>query len=343
MKLKLPKTIYKFLKLILITLFSATIVFYLLCYISERLNPPSGNIKYGVTFSPLASKALRQNWQDVYTQILDDLNVKILRIPSYWTDVEPESGKYDFSEVDFMVGEAGKRGAKVVLSVGMRQPRWPECHIPDWAKKLTKDKFQDKTKQLIEKTINRYKDNPAVESFQVENEPLFPIWAVYCNNPDPAFFKSEAVLARSLTDKKIMTSASGEWDVWIPQMQVTDVLGISLYRRVHNKYTGYFYYPLIPGFYSLKSNFSRWFAPGNQKTIITELQAEPWFGDYNPLEMTTKEQRELFTMQMFKDNVGFAERTSFDEIYLWGVEWWYLMKQKGDSEYWEYAKQLIAN
>lgn len=342
MKLKLPKNkILKYLVRFLAIILVAVSVFYLSSFVSEKLNPPSAAVNYGVTFSPLASESLGQDWKEVYVNILDDLKVRKLRIPSYWTNIEPSEGQFDYTQTDFMIDEAGKRNARIILAVGIRQPRWPECHLPEWVNGLGKNKKQEKIKEFITKVIDRYKNNPAVVAFQVENEPLFPIWAVYCDSPNPEFFTSEVSLARSLTNKTIMTSASGEWDIWIPQMQVTDALGISLYRRVYNPYTGYFYYPLIPGFYSLKSSFSRLFAPGNKRTIITELQAEPWFGDYNPVTMPAVLQKDLFTIRMFEDNVEYARRTSFDEIYLWGVEWWYLMKQKGDSEYWDYAKTLI--
>lgn len=342
MKLKLPKNkILRYFVYFLTPILTLVSLFYFFSFVSEKLNPPASSINYGVTFSPLASESLGQNWKEVYTDILDDLKVRKLRIPSYWTSIESQEGQYDYSQTDYMVEEAAKRNARIILAVGMRQPRWPECHLPEWVNKLEKGKKQEKIKEFITKVIERYKDNSAVVAFQVENEPLFPIWAVYCDSPNPEFFKSEVSLARSLTSKTIMTSASGEWDIWIPQMQVTDELGISLYRRVHNPYTGYFYYPLIPGFYSLKSNFSRLFAPGNKKTVITELQAEPWFGDYDPVTMPAVLQKDLFTIGMFEDNVEYARKTSFDEIYLWGVEWWHLMKQKGDSEYWDYAKTLI--
>ena len=35
------------------------------------------------------------------------------------------------------------------------------------------------------------------------------------------------------------------------------------------------------------------------------------------------------------------KKSGFDEIYLWGVEWWWWLGQKtGDWSYWEYGKQM---
>jgi hypothetical protein len=49
----------------------------------------------------------------------------------------------------------------------------------------------------------------------------------------------------------------------------------------------------------------------------------------------------IFSARDFKKYVNFAQKTGFDEVYLWGVEWWYFMKEKGYPEYLEYAKNLF--
>ena len=42
-----------------------------------------------------------------------------------------------------------------------------------------------------------------------------------------------------------------------------------------------------------------------------------------------------------KETVEFANETGFDEIYLWGAEWWYFMKEQGQPQYWDYARELF--
>ena len=39
----------------------------------------------------------------------------------------------------------------------------------------------------------------------------------------------------------------------------------------------------------------------------------------------------------------FAINVGFKQIYLWGVEWWYLQKQSGHPEYWNLAKSVFRN
>jgi hypothetical protein len=64
--------------------------------------------------------------------IFSDLKIRHIRLVSYWKDIETSPGEYDFSKLDWQFDMANKYGAKVSLAMGMRQPRWPECHEPSW-------------------------------------------------------------------------------------------------------------------------------------------------------------------------------------------------------------------
>ena len=102
--------------------------------------------------------------------ILDDLHVRNLRLVSYWSDIEPTQGTYNFSELDWEFQQADAAGAKVSLSVGLRQPRWPECHLPTWAQNEPVSVWRPQLQQYMTAVINRYKNNPALQSYQLENE-----------------------------------------------------------------------------------------------------------------------------------------------------------------------------
>ena len=311
-------------------------------YISEIYNPPAKNISYGVSFSPTFAEYLDLDWKKTYLAVLDDLQIKHLRIPTYWTSVEKNQGKFDFTDDDFMLEEAQKRGVKVVVVLGIKQPRWPECHVPQWAQKLSINDRHEAALKYIKETVNRYKDNSAVYAWQIENEPFFYPYGD-CPVPDLDFFKKEVTLVKGMDKRPVIVSETGEWAPWIVQMQSSDIFGTTLYRDVYHFLTGYFTYPLTPGYYSLRSNFFRkFFAPNNQKTIIVELQAEPWFANNSPLSTPVDRQIEIFSEEKLEANLAFAKKTGFDEIYLWGVEWWYFMKEKkGHPEYWDYVKNLF--
>ena len=55
-----------------------------------------------------------------------------MRLPVYWDLVEKQPGIYEYADVDWQLDEAKKRDVAVILTVGIKVPRWPECHIPQW-------------------------------------------------------------------------------------------------------------------------------------------------------------------------------------------------------------------
>lgn len=307
----------------------------------EKIYPLPARIVYGVTFSPRFAQDLGLDWQDTYIKILDELKVRQLRLPTYWDTLQPQAANYDFSQVDFMLDEAAKRGVQVVLVLGIRQPRWPECHIPNWAKSLSVNTKQEKILVTIEKVVGRYKNHPSILAWQVENEPLLKYFGE-CENPNIPFLKSEVDWVRKLTSKPIIVSDSGELGIWIVPMQLSDIFGTTLYRTVYNSILHYTTYPLLPYFYYIHSSLVRGiFAPNNQKTIIIELQAEPWSPTNNLKQTPISQQLSIFPLDKFRANLNYAKKTGFDESYLWGVEWWFWMDKQGHPEYLNYAKSLF--
>lgn len=302
------------------------------------------NLQYGASFSPKFASELNLDWKEVYVRMLDELRVRNLRLPTYWDVLEPEDSKYDFSTTDFMLEEAQKRGAKVILTLGVRQYRWPECYIPDFAKKLSLVKRQKKILDFIKAVIDRYKSHVAIISWQVENEPLLGSFGEGCDKPERDFLKSEVELLRRLDKRPIILTDSGELGFWITSMRLSDVFGTTVYRTVYNKFFGFTDYPILPYLYNVKSYLVRTlFASYNQKTIIIELQAEPWSPNNNLVDKKVEEQASLLSIDKFKKNINFAKRTGFPQIYLWGVEWWYFMEKKGHPQYLDYAKILFKN
>lgn len=296
-------------------------------------------IIYGVTFAPKYASFLKLDWKKVYIQMLDD-GILNLRLPGYWDVLEKDKDKYDFSETDFLFNEAEKRKAKVILSLGEKQPRWPECQIPNWAKGLKLEDRRQRILEFISKVVERYKNSSSLVAWQVENEPFLPFFGENCDSVDKKSLKAEVDLVRSLSNKKVIVSDSGELGSWIVPMQLSDIFGTTLYRDVYNPVMGYFSYPLLPYLYNLKSQLVRMLAPANQKTVIIELQSEPWLSNGDSVQ-NVDEQLKRFPLKKMKSYIDYAKKTGFDEMYLWGVEWWYLMEKEGHPEYLNYAKTLF--
>ncbi len=278
---------------------------------------------FGVSYSPRYATQLGLDPQKTYLSILEDLKVRNLRLSAYWDEVEPSPGNFDFSNLDWYLNQAEKYQANVILAVGYKLPRWPECRAPKWAI----SDLRENQLRMVGAVIKRYDQNPTITSYQIENEPLLDFGV--CPPVDREFLDKEIRFVRTLTKKPIIITDSGELRAWRTPMQYSDIFGTTLYRTASNPWFGPFQYPLRPWFYRVKSELVRKiFAQNNQKTIISELQAEPWQGNN-------------YSIKQFQETVDFAKKTGFSEAYLWGVEWWYYMAQKGHPEYLEFAKSLF--
>lgn len=319
---------------------SLLFIFYIGNFYFEKFNPPIG-INFGVSFSPETALSLGLDWQKTYLDILQNLKVKRVRIPTYWWTIEPQKDVFDFSQTDFMIQNAQQTKTKVLLVIGYKQPGWPECRSPAWTLPLDQKQRQNELLKYITQTVNRYKNDDVIWGYQVENEPLLK-FGDNCDEPDRKFLAKEVATVKSLDSAKpIVITDSGELRPWRTPMRLSDVLGVTLYRSVYDKFFGYFYYPIPPAFYHFKSDAARlFFAPKNQRTVISELQAEPWSSI--PLsEVPIEKQVKLFPVSQLTDNIKFGTGTGFDEIYLWGVEWWYFMKAQGHPEYLETVASIF--
>lgn len=323
---------------ITILILLATIII-LLVYFNIPVSTFNKDAKLGVTFSSRYASDIHLNWKEVYLAMLDDLRVKKIRIPIYWNLVEKNENEYDFSDLDWQLSEAWQRNAEVILVIGQKVPRWPECAIPE---RLKNDDQKRKTELLkfIEVVVTRYKNNPEVKYWQVENEPFLPFGI--CPKLDVNLLDSEIALVKKLDPgRKIIVSDSGELSLWVRAASRADVFGTTMYRTIWKKGLGYFDYPIGPRFFQFKYFLNKIIARQNN-AIVVELQAEPWVAGYTT-EVALTEQFKSMNAEKLKDNVNFARQVGFPEIYLWGVEWWYWLKaEKNHPELWETAKTLFS-
>ena len=63
---------------------------------------------FGITYSKKYAENIGLDWQETYLSILDELNVKYVRIPVYWDQIEKQPGAFDFSDYDFLIQEGEK-------------------------------------------------------------------------------------------------------------------------------------------------------------------------------------------------------------------------------------------
>ncbi|MFH1194050.1 MAG: beta-galactosidase [bacterium] len=298
----------------------------------------TGKVSFGVTFSPMQARYLGLNPQEVLKNSLDDLGIKNYRLSAYWNVIEENKNRYDFSELDWQINEIEKRNGNVILAVGRRLPRWPECHEPEWVKSQKSKVKSQKLLEYIEATVKRYKNRAVIFAWQIENEPFLAGFGE-CPPLDAEFFEKEIKLVHSLDSRPVVITESGELSNWLVAAHYGDMVGISIYRTVWTKLFGWLYYPLTPGYYRLRA---RSIEPFVKKVFVSELQAEPWLA--NPLPATPiAEQKAIMNEKKLVESINFTKAAGFDTIYLWGVEWWAWLKAHSDPGMWEAVKNIVAN
>ena len=310
-------------------------------YIHKHAGEP---LILGTTFISEYAQEYRLNPKDTLSAILGDLKVKQIRLVSYWEDIEPTPGNYNFSSLDWQFAMANKYGVKVSLAIGLRQPRWPECHQPSWVDNEQKSTWEPQLFNFITAVVNHYKNNSALQNYELENEFFMKAFGE-CTDFDRSRLVSEFNLVKK-TDPNhpVMISRSDNW-IGLPVGKPTpDFFGISVYKRVWDATIThrYFEYPLPTWFYSFLAGAGEIIT--GKDMVIHELQAEPWAPKgQSILDTPVKEQFKSMNADRMKKRIAYGEATGMKTIDLWGAEWWYwLMVKKNDPSVWNVVKEAVA-
>lgn len=309
-------------------------------FLAQKPTPPA--IIYGMSFNTLYARELGLDWQETYDAILNDLGVRHLRLAAHWPMVEPERGTYNFVELDYQIKRAEEVGADVILAVGRRLPRWPECHVPEWARELSKSERDEVQLRYMEEVVKRYQDSSAIKYWQVENEPFLKAFAFeHCGELDMDFLEKEIAFVKSLdSSRPIIVTDSGNLGLWAGAYKRGDVFGTSVYVHFWNPDLGQFKTLLPPFAYRVKENLMAYLY-GRKPVFLIELSAEPWL--IEPIsEVPLPVQFSRMDVEKFKDIMTYAEGTRMEHQYLWGAEWWYWLLKNEQADFWEYGKTIYA-
>ena len=320
-----PRSIWRRIVLVLaaaVLLFTATSYGVAEWYIHKHDGEP---LVLGTTFIPDYAQSFGLDPQQTLQAILEPasqggLGMKQLRLVSYWNEVEPQSGVYDFSQLDWEFALANRYGAKVDLSVGLRQPRWPECHVPTWVNMNDKAQWEPQLYSFMTAVVNRYKTNPALGGYELENEYFLKVFG-QCTNFDRSRLVSEFNMVKNLDpNHKVIVSRSDNW-VGIPVGKPTpDEFAISVYKRVWDATIThrYFEYPLPPWFYASLAGYEELLS--GKDMIIHELQAEPWTPNGLAItQISTAEMAKSMNANILQKRIKYGEDTGMRTIDLWGA------------------------
>lgn len=297
----------------------------------------------GLSFSPRYTNQLGLDPRSTFTRVLTDLNVGSIRLPVYWDEVEGFPNDLNFSSVDYYLDQALTKNIQVILSLGYKQPRWPECFDPPWVKNLIRSERDLRILKLVKAEVEHFKNYQNIIAWQVENEPFLPFGNCDPTNQHTADrLKEEIQIVKQADNRPILLTDSGELGFWLQAQKSSDIFGTTVYRQVWNPIFGLFNYPFPPIFYKFKNDFTQTVTNHHHPVIISELQMEPWIKDSKlPSKSDLETQIKDFPASKLQENLNYAKETSFNQIYLWGVEWWYFMEKQNHPEYLKQAKKLF--
>lgn len=298
--------------------------------------------KFGATFIPRYAKYFGLEPQETMQAMIDDLSIRHFRLVSYWDEIEKTPGQYDFKELDWQFKKAVDSGSTISLAIGLRQPRWPECHMPKWAESQPKDVWYPQLKTFMGEVIDRYKTVSNLESYQLENEFFLDVFGI-C----PDFSRDRLIDEFNFVKQKdpsrtvIISRSNNAMGLPIGQPR-PDKFGISVYKRVWDRTITkrYFEYPFPAWFYGFLAGAGQILT--GKDMIIHELQTEPWGPDKGITEISIEEQNKSLDAKRLKDRIAYGKATGMREVDLWGVEMWYWRKEKmNDPSLWNAGKEAL--
>jgi hypothetical protein len=312
-------------------------------YIHKHQKQP---LVLGASFVPDYAESFGLDPMETLNAMLSDLHLKQVRLVSYWKDIEKSPGNYDFSQLDQEFALANKYGVKISLAVGLRQPRWPECHEPEWINIDPKapNTWQPQLYKFMHTVIDRYKDNPALSEYELENEFFMKVFGECKDFNRYRLIFEDKLLKKWDPSHPIVISRSDNW-IGIPVYKPTpNEFAISIYKRVWDAgFTHrYFEYPIPAWYYAFLAGAEEIYS--GKDMIIHELQAEPWTPNGKQItEISVKEMYKSMNPQRLKDRIDYGESTGMRTIDLWGAEWWYWMKVKQHNpDVWNVVKVAAA-
>ena len=326
---------------------------------SPRPNSPPPQRLIGTTFSQLQCRYMGLDYQQTFREICK-LGFSRIRLCSYWNEIEVVENQFNFTHLDWLLEQSDRAGMEVILTVGMKAPRWPEFHFPDWlqARYDTAGHPQpidriaalaDRALHFTQAVVNHTRHAPAVKYWQVENEPFTRLEIAGGRFLSYDFVQSEVELVRSLMlpeQKLALTNA-----ISLPQanlkeddrafeesMTLADAVGINVYTRVPAGNSPFYLQP-FPIYWRKLQSWQQQLVANDREDWIAEAQAEPW--EPGHLVATHRLQHPSSSPQQAAQLVATLTKLGYKTVMLWGCEYWYWQKQQGADAWWSGMKKLI--
>jgi hypothetical protein len=327
-------------------------------------------VQVGISFSPPRAAYLGLDYKTAFKR-LEAMHFRVIRLSTYWDQVDREG----YGQLDWLMGEARKSHQPVALTVGMKALGWPEFFVPASAvpisgfrqgQDITSDStFREVALAFVSDTVLRYRDNPALIAWQVENEPFNRagpqrLWI------DAEFLRDEIASVRQLDDhhRPLIVNAFSHFNLVFDQASARqgfdfrqwlgfdadsaerdglsvlgrgDVLGLDVYTAIGYQFLGRDHMSRADSDWPDRLARVRDLAHKQGKQAwITEAQAEPWeSSDTNYAEpKSTSPQAIRGIFENLKD-------AGFTTVLFWGSEYWLWRADQGDSRWIETIKSIL--
>lgn len=306
------------------------------------LNNRGKPLELGVSFIPAYAESLGVEPKETMDALID-MGVDHFRLVSYWNQGEPRPGEYDFELLDWQMAKAESAGASVTMTLGLRQPRWPECHAPAWAKELPPEQWYPRLYQYIEAVVERYKGSPSLAAWQIENEYFLKGFGECTDFSRDRLVAEYSLVNRLDPDTPIIIARSNNAQGFPVGEPTPDIFSISVYKRVWDAGVTkrYLEYPFPAWFYGYLAGTQKLYSGRDMR--IAELQAEAWPPHGQPIpQVSLEEQNKSLNAKRLEDRFEYGRATGMRHIDLWGAEYWYYRKEVlNDPSLWNVAEKAF--
>jgi hypothetical protein len=310
----------------------------------------------GTSFARWRAEGRGLDYRAAFERILA-MRFGMLRLSASWLEIE-QSG---YEHLDWLLTAAQRARQPVLLTLGMKAMGWPEFYLP--AGLNPNDRAAQRRAIVhLQEVARRYRDNPALVAWQIENEPF--------NRSGPhawwlprSLIRAEAEAVRALDrDRPLVITTFAHFDTgldrtssrhqstWKRRLGLAvpaerealsllhrgDILGLDVYPAI-----GW----LDPGGLAQLAraapdqlaSVARWrrIAREQGKRLwVTEAQAEPWEARSPTGEPVSIQPEAIGRL------VNLLAAIGVETILLWGSEYWLRRAEDGDPR-WVDAVSLV--
>ena len=329
-------------------------------------------VQVGTSFSPVRAGYLGLDYRSAFKR-LEAMHFRVIRLSSYWDQVDSEG----YDQLDWLMNEAQRARQPIVLTVGMKALGWPEFFVPASVTDLaTLNQGQDVasdsslragTLAFVEDTVLRYRDNPALVGWQIENEPFNRagpqrLWI------DAGFLRDEISSVRQLDrhHRPLIVNAFSHFNLVFDQASARqgfdlrqwlgfdadsaerdslavlnrgDVLGLDVYTAIGYQFLGQDHLSRADGDWPDRLARVRELAKRQGKQAwITEAQAEPWESAQETY--TDPKSTNPVAIRSIFENLKDA---GYGTVLFWGSEYWLWRADNGDPRWIDAIKAILRD